>query len=121
MTKIPVTSKNVKEGLKVTKGRDWGYMNQGGDSKFGVIIEFSSDNGNCDWYIVKWENGYKDSYRVGNTELDKCDLYLFENSLIKEQHIRDVKKFFRLNRIDSVTREMLIENNLEKYLTYDKL
>ena len=75
MNNVIVTKQNVKTGDKVIKGKDWRWDSQGGNSKFGVtkVIE---DN---DWVSVLWENGDRNSYRIGNEGY--FDLYFYTEEL----------------------------------------
>ena len=127
MKKRIITTDNVRIGLKVIRGRDWEYGDQEHDSKYGIIIRRNDHDSQwldgSDWYIVRWEFNSKssywnqeNSYRVGHTDSDSCDLYFYEEDLIKPEFISAVKKHFKVNKIESVTREMLLEANLEKYL-----
>lgn len=113
MKEIPVTSKNVKIGLKVKRGRDWDYRNQDENSKFGIIIKPNDEN---NWYVIEWETGYRYSYRVGEDESKNCDLYIYENIIVKPGSEAIVKKALRINRIENITREMMEENGLEEHL-----
>lgn len=116
MKKRIVTQQNVRKGLRVIPGRDWIYENQASNSKFGTIIEdpdYPSEDG---WFIVDWENNSSQNYRVGEDESEECDLYFYEEELIKPEFIGAVKKHFKVNKIESVTREMLEEANLQEYL-----
>lgn len=114
-----VTAKNVKVGLKVIQGRDWGifYTDQDKDSDYGVIADESFDR----WYIVRWmQNGIvigSNSYRVGENEDEMCDLYFYEESLIKPEYKKEAQKFFKVNKLEKITREMVIENKLQHFLT----
>ncbi len=49
-----------KTGLKVTRGRDWKWKDQG-DNTIGQITEVKSNK----WVRVKWGNGETNSYRWG--------------------------------------------------------
>ena len=113
MKEIPVTSKNVKIGLKVKRGRDWDYRNQDENSKFGIIIKPYDKN---NWYVIEWETGYRYSYRVGKDESRKCDLYMYIPCVVKPGSEAIVKKALRINRLENITEEMLIENGLEEHL-----
>ena len=114
-----VTAKNVKVGLKVIQGRDWGifYTDQDKDSDYGVIADESYS---C-WYRVCWmQNGIEmdsNSYRVGENEDEMCDLYFYEESLIKPEYKKEAQKFFKVNKLEKITREMVIENKLQHFLT----
>lgn len=114
-----VTAKNVKVGLKVIQGRDWGtfYIDQDKDSDYGVIADESFDR----WYIVSWmQNGIvigSNSYRVGENEDEMCDLYFYTESLIKPEYEKEAQKFFKINNLNKITREMVMENKLQHFLT----
>lgn len=112
MREIIVTSKNVKIGLKVKKGRDWDYSRQANKSKFGTIIMATNPN----WYRVAWEEGSSNSYRVGEDESKQCDLYIYKEIIIKPGSETIVKKALRINRLENITEEMLIENGLQEHL-----
>lgn len=112
MKEIPVTSKNVKIGLKVKRGPDWCYENQDENSKFGTIVRQSETK----WYVVEWESGYRDSYKVGKDKEDICDLCIYMPSVVKPGSETIVKKALRINRVENITEEMLIENGLQEHL-----
>lgn len=114
MKETIVTSKNVKIGLKVKKGRDWYYRGRGGDSKFGTIVKRIEYVPN--WYIVEWEEGTSYSFRVGEDESKQCDLYMYIPCVVKPGSEAIVKKALRINRIENITREMMEENGLEEHL-----
>lgn len=112
MKEVPVTSKNVKIGLKVKRGRDWHYGDQDENSKFGVISSAHGDK----WYWVKWDKGPQNAYRVGDDESKKCDLYIYKEIMVKPGSEAIVKKALRMNRLENITEEMLIENGLQEHL-----
>lgn len=114
-----VTAKNVKIGLKVIRGRDWGifYTDQDKDSDYGVIVAEHFGR----WYTVSWmQNGIvigSNSYRVGENEDEMCDLYFYKESLIKPEYEKEARKFFKINNLNKITREMVMENKLQHFLT----
>ena len=114
-----VTAKNVKVGLKVIQGRDWGISNtdQDKDSDYGVIVDERFNR----WYTVRWmQNGIvigSNSYRVGENEDEMCDLYFYKESLIKPEYEKEARKFFKINNLNKITREMVMENKLQHFLT----
>ena len=109
-----VTTKNVKIGLKVIRGRDWGYGDQDGHSDYGILVEDSYDD---EWVRVNWLDGYSNRYRIGNTENDPCDLYLYELPfIVDEKFHKEAKKLFKMNNIENITVEMLKEKGLEKWI-----
>ena len=74
MNNVIVTKQNVKLDDKVVKGRDWRWGSQGGFSKYGTI-EFT----NHGWVTVLWEDGDRNSYRIG---AEGCfDLYFYTKEL----------------------------------------
>ena len=74
MNNVIVTKQNVKLEDKVVKGRDWYWGSQGENSEFGVVLHIRYD-----WVVVCWENGEKNSYRIG---ADGCfDLYFYTKEL----------------------------------------
>ena len=75
MNNVTVTKQNVKTGDKVIKGKDWRWDSQGGNSKFGVIEVIENHN----WVSVRWEDGDRNSYRIG---AEGCfDLYFYTKEL----------------------------------------
>ena len=114
-----VTAKNVKIGSKVIRGRDWSeiYNNQDKGSDYGVIVAEHSSH----WYTVSWmQNGIEigsNSYRVGENEDKMCDLYFYKESLIKPEYEKEARKFFKINNLNKITREMVMENKLQHFLT----
>ena len=75
MKNVTVTKQNVKTDDKVIRGKDWCWDSQDGNSKFGVVIETEGNN----WVIVRWENGERNSYRIG---AGGCfDLYFYTKEL----------------------------------------
>ena len=114
-----VTAKNVKAGLKVIRGRDWSeiYNNQDKGSDYGIVVNESSSG----WHRVCWmQNGIEidtNSYRVGENEDEMCDLYFYKESLIKPEYEKEARKFFKINNLNKITREMVMENKLQHFLT----
>ena len=75
MNNVIATKQNVKLDDKVVKGRDWRWDSQGGFSRYGTI-EFIKDH---NWVSVHWENGERNSYRIG---AEGCfDLYFYTKEL----------------------------------------
>ena len=115
-----VTAKNIKVGLKVIRGRDWStiYKDQDKDSDYGIVVDDIESTG---WYRVYWmQNGIEidsNSYRVGSNEDEMCDLYFYEESLIKPEYEKEARKFFKINNLNKITREMVMENKLQHFLT----
>ena len=60
----------MKIGTRVVRGPDWKWSDQDGNGE-GQVIREINDNG---WLKVQWDNGYEDSYRMGNS--GKYDLKL---------------------------------------------
>lgn len=115
MGKISVTSSNVKKGLKVVRGRDWEYGNQdGGPGSVGTIIGESTLVKN--WYNVRWENGNGNSYRVGNTIDNDCDLYMYNPTIVKDEYINEARKFFKINHLHNISKQMLIDNDKKDWI-----
>ena len=75
MNCVIVTKQNVKLDDKVVKGRDWRWGSQGGFSRYGTI-EFIKDH---NWVSVRWENGERNSYRIGAEGY--FDLYFYTEEL----------------------------------------
>ena len=72
MSKISV--KKCIPGIRVIRGKDWDYGDQdGGEGNTGVMKE-SKPKG---WVTVLWEEGDRNSYRIG--EEDKYDLYFADD------------------------------------------
>jgi len=82
---IIVTSADV--GAKVVKGRDWEWGNQDGINGIGTILGPSSEG----WVNVKWNNGDKNSYRIGAGV--KYDLYYLDSTstIYDVQHLYEPK------------------------------
>ena len=75
MKNVTVTKQNVKTDDKVIRGKDWRWGSQGGNSEFGVV-KIIKDH---DWVSVRWENGERNSYRIG---AEGCfDLYFYTKEL----------------------------------------
>ena len=74
MNNVIVTKQNVKLEDKVVKGRDWCWGSQGENSEFGVVLEIRYG-----WVAVYWENGEKNSYRIGAEGF--FDLYFYTKEL----------------------------------------
>lgn len=91
-------------GLKVIRGRDWGWGNQDHGSKYGEIYASTlSGWASVKWYSEKGESLNDDSYRVGAN--GSYDLYYYEednnNSVViikshkkKKNIITDIPQFF---------------------------
>ena len=71
--KVPVTSSNCKQGLQVSRGRDWEWETDdydNGRAGYGNIkecLEFM-------WANVKWKGGKSGRFRIGNSgKYDLCE------------------------------------------------
>ena len=61
---VTVTAENARQGLSVTRGRDWCHGDQDGglDMSSGVLLGPSNVLG---YWLVRWSHGKVDVYRVG--------------------------------------------------------
>ena len=114
-----VTKVNMIPGMKVIPGRDWTYGDQDNDSEYGILGNVSPTG--KDWYTVEWSNGNRSNrYRVGSSEKAPCDLYFYESPAVDPKFENDVQKFFKMNDVSNITPELMIENNLEKWMPKTK-
>jgi hypothetical protein len=90
------TDSSCPQGARVKRGPDWQWGDQdGGDGQLGTVQEWDDQ-----WCKVTWDNGYKNSYRVGSDgayDLCRaagsvgCDKYAFEICAVlgNENYIND--------------------------------
>ena len=110
-----VTKANMIPGMKVIPGRDWIYGDQDQGSEYGILGNIIPTSKN--WHTVKWSNGNDSNrYRVGSTEKGQCDLYFYATPAVDLKFENNVKKFFKMNDVSAITPELMIENNLEKWM-----
>ena len=76
VTDVEVTSKNCTPGIRVRRGSDWKWENadyHNGKPGLGNITDCNPAIGNL-WAMVKWDNGQKYQYRIGDN--GTYELYL---------------------------------------------
>lgn len=67
-----VTHHKARVGVRVVRGKDWGWEDQG-KSSIGTITRIDDPGG---WAHVKWDSGTNNSYRIGAQS--KYDLALYD-------------------------------------------
>lgn len=103
-----VTKDNARIGLKVKPGPDWEYYDQAKGSEYGTIIDITGG-----WCDVKWtSHSNANCYRISG----EYDLCIYLEPLIKPEFEKEAKRFFKLNNLEKLTLENIIENKLEKWL-----
>ena len=97
LPKTPVTLDNWDKyiNIKVVRGRDWDYadfQDNNGESLGEIIGEPNDEDGGW-WIQVKWDNGHKNMYRVGD---GYYDLYFYTPS--EYEKLNESKEVFNWDK-----------------------
>ncbi len=70
----PVSVHTARQGVRVTRGRDWKWGGQDGGGRTGVLVRPAELGSEGVMWVVQWDDGGSNHYRVGRGAGSGCDL-----------------------------------------------
>ncbi len=70
----PVSVHTARQGVRVTRGRDWKWGGQDGGRRTGVLVRPAELGSEGVMWVVQWDDGGSNHYRVGRGAGSGCDL-----------------------------------------------